>query len=277
MGLLKRIEESINQKPYFSTFCSKYGFNHAGIYILQNNNFILSKSFGLDAETIFKSVSTKDFWEGTLNYKIDNDFWISFSRKEDNLEPFFQFFSKELVDSLNSIFYYIFKTSSKTCIFFIVNEEEEYILPELSEDFTKQLLFLAEEKIDFNVKQLSVTNFSNDEFIPAEINFFELYNFYDEEVKYYPKNIQTLLMESFYEQLYCNIKKLLPAGTEIFPFSNSKIHIVIKKTEDFNKINFTNMLNENLKMYCAKNLPVAVRMYFYTFDSLNSDFFRSEI
>ncbi len=277
MGLLRKIEESVNRKPYFSTFCKKYGFNHAGIYILQNNNFVLSKCFGLDAETIFKSVSTKDFWEGTLNYKIDNDFWISFSRKEDNLEPFFQFFSKDTVDSLNSIYYFIFKTSSVTGIFFTINDEEEYILPEVNENVEKELLYFANETSTFSGPQLIPDNYTDEKYIPAEINFLELYNFYQEELKYYPENIKTLLINSFYEQFYFNIKSLLSSEIQSIPSSDCKINILIPKTDDFNKIEFTRSLNNNLKQYCSRNLTLAVRLYFYTFDSINKDeFFRSK-
>lgn len=262
MGLLKKIEDSVKEKPYFSTFCKKYGFNHAGIYILRNNNFILTKSCGLDAETIFKSVSTKDFWEGTLNLKIDNDFWISFSRREDNLEPFFQFFSKKTVDSLNSIYYYIFKTTNETGIFFIINDEEEYILPELDDGFTKELLYFADDNSFLILKPAEEEDYSDDKFMPAEINFSELYDFYLEQVKYYNEGIQKTLLNCFYEQLYLHVKKLLPENTRIFSNSKCSINILLPKTGILNKITFNNSLNSELKMYCSKNTDIAVRLYF---------------
>lgn len=87
----------------FRSYCKKYHFNHAGLFGVQDGYFLLTKAFGLDAETIVLSQSSTDFWEGTLPQMGK---WFTFNEGEEGINQFYQFFSdatKGKIQQLNFV------------------------------------------------------------------------------------------------------------------------------------------------------------------------------
>lgn len=277
MGLLNKIEEVRSKDPCFSTFCKKYGFLHAGIFTLKDNIFILTKAFGLDEETVFKSVSSKDFWEGSLKYNIDNNFWVSFSRREDNLEPFYQFFSRRIIDELNSIYFFVFKTASSINIFFLLNLENDYYLPEISESFSTDLLFFLEN--DSSIRP-SITNFQkyfNSDYIFASVSYTNLLKYYFNTIlKTYPEEIQKDLLVTFHEEMYSQLKMIIPHSFVLIPYTKEFTHIIIPKIQNITPSQFEQEIISKFKISDPENFPSVINVKFYEFNQIQKDeFFRS--
>lgn len=79
----------------FHSFAEKVGVMRACILVPYGKRFFMQYEHGFDAISIFKSVSSTDFWNGTLP---ENNDWYTFNGVA--LEPFYQLFSKSVVENL---------------------------------------------------------------------------------------------------------------------------------------------------------------------------------
>lgn len=119
MGLLDKIEsgQTKNLSPSFSKtsetslprnsandisffdFITRYSLPHCAIFTKCDNNYIISKSAGFDGDSIISSLSTTDFWEGSIN----KNKWTFFSRSNNSIVTILQFFSKPLKDKIEFV------------------------------------------------------------------------------------------------------------------------------------------------------------------------------
>lgn len=139
MGLLTKITNTATEiKPCFSTFCKKYGFVHAGVFSIVDGMYILTKAFALDAETIFHSVSTPDFWKGSIQ---SSSCWHTFSSRQENLTGFYQFFSNDFKTRLSSVHFITFTFNKVPFVFMSVQLDNEHTipLPEVTPSFLYEL------------------------------------------------------------------------------------------------------------------------------------------
>jgi len=98
-GLLKKAEHILSdEEKMFRILLSKLNVSKAAIFSLDNNIYSINYSTGLQEETISKSVSTKDFWDG-LNLAED-----SFFQTDEELNPFYQLFSEKDKDNLSGLY-----------------------------------------------------------------------------------------------------------------------------------------------------------------------------
>lgn len=100
MGLLeKSISISKDKTVFFSQFVKKYGFNICALLERKDLSFFITQSVGFDCTSLICSVSSSDFWNGTLKEKNK---WYSFTKNE-SLLPFFQLFSFSLKEKISSL------------------------------------------------------------------------------------------------------------------------------------------------------------------------------
>lgn len=93
-----RFNSSIDEPfSFFTTFSEDLGFSKVCILLLENEQYCSFLSYGFHPETFNKSVSTRDFWEGTL----ETSDWISASGEY--AVPFRQLFSDEDNNDINII------------------------------------------------------------------------------------------------------------------------------------------------------------------------------
>lgn|SRR5574344_42576 len=133
MGLLTKITNTDIVKPYFSSICKKYGFIHAGIFSVIDGMYVFAHASGFDADTIARSISTRDFWNGTVP---DSDTWHTFSKTTNSISDFYQFFSDESKDTLSSLSFLKFIANGQTKILCIaLYNDEQFELPQITSDF----------------------------------------------------------------------------------------------------------------------------------------------
>lgn len=120
MGLLTKIRTTAPIKPCFSTFCKKYGFIHAGVFGIVDGMYILIKAAGIDAQSVIHSVSSPDFWNGSVS---KSDVWISYAASDNSLSSFYQLFSKNVKDMLARVHFLHFTFNGKTFFFFTADYE----------------------------------------------------------------------------------------------------------------------------------------------------------
>lgn len=152
IGLLKKII-FLNEKQTldFFDFVHKYQLTLCSIFELENNFFKITNCFGFDSESILQSISTKDFWYGILP---EQNTIYNFSKTDNSLNPFFQFFSENLLDKISQII--IFRNDDKILLFSANNLEIFNDESTIFSDFLKlnifhlDLLYSPFEKVNQN-------------------------------------------------------------------------------------------------------------------------------
>ena len=141
VGLLKRIIR-MNEKNRldFFDYVNKYNLSQCAVLRLNNGVFQISSCYGFDSSSILKSISTVDFWDGLAPKK---DTPQLFSKKDNSIQPLYQFFSEKLIETIDSIILY---RSQDDVILFCSSSSIEELLK--NEDFFTQFCIL--EKYDFD-------------------------------------------------------------------------------------------------------------------------------
>ena len=103
MGLLtmaSNLDEHKSRGLAFSDFIIKHSLKDCAILTKKQNDFLISNSINFDADSIIKSFSTVDFWNGLCNEtkKIYN-----FSKSDNSYTPLLQIFSEEKAEKINTI------------------------------------------------------------------------------------------------------------------------------------------------------------------------------
>lgn len=140
MGLLqKTINLSTKQKISFSQFTKKHNVSLCAVLTKSEQEFLITASKGFDCISIVSSVSSADFWEGTIKEKNK---WYSFTNNAQML-PFYQFFSFDQKDKINSI--HIYFTNENKILLICDNNANSLIE---NQDFISDF-----NLIDFNIKE----------------------------------------------------------------------------------------------------------------------------
>ncbi|MCQ2575480.1 MAG: hypothetical protein MJ162_01975, partial [Treponema sp.] len=118
-----------NSNISFFSFTKKYGLNCCCSFSKKANHFYITNSIGFDGDSILKSYSTDDFWNGAI---LPEDRIITYTQADTNLNSFKQFFSDTLLFDLESLT--ILKTSKNTSLF-VLNISDKVDTTTLATDF----------------------------------------------------------------------------------------------------------------------------------------------
>ena len=79
------------QQISFQQWAEDNGFEHCGIFCERGGLMMLETAYGIDAASVFSSISTKDFWLGSAR----SDTWITLDSESPNFTAFTQFLGSE--------------------------------------------------------------------------------------------------------------------------------------------------------------------------------------
>lgn len=106
-SLLQKMLKYADSKLSFFEFTEKHNLSLCAVFEKCENTFVISASKGIDSLSILNSVSTDDFWKGT----VPQNEWVYFSRENSEINQILQFFSQSLKDSIEEI--YIFASENR--------------------------------------------------------------------------------------------------------------------------------------------------------------------
>lgn len=235
MGLLSRISAGFDtpaeESPLeqaglsFFEFVKKYNFSHCAIFERVNTFYVFSHSYGFDGDTILQSISTSDFWEGT----VEENKWNFFSRDENNLNTVLQFFSMNLKTSLPyvNIFY-----SKEKVLLTAFEGKPEY--DDKLEKISKDFLSLNFENLKTEKTASSGTG------IALNINVKEAASYALGNLNY---EIKSIMEKAYITETFCSLEKLLDNqgsieinGENLFSVSiETKSHLTKETVEAFLK------------------------------------------
>ena len=118
-GLLARAQKSVNSSySTFQQWAKSNGFEHCGVFTLVHGMYVISHAYGIDSQTVANSVSSKDFWSGTLNG--DDDVY-NYSKDDQSFYDFLQFFSFDIKNEICHISFVRFNHADEKAILMVFN------------------------------------------------------------------------------------------------------------------------------------------------------------
>jgi len=242
MGLLeKSLKLSAQGVLSFFDFTQKYSLSYSAILTKKNNSFIITDSYGFDGDTILSSVSTQDFWDGTIAQK--NKFYIF---DEPNiLRPFMQLLSDNLINKIKLIC--IYYTDDKILLIMDENSRPDFANDKLIEDFnlivnegskTPAILNFTKNNDDF----ISLFRLSAEKSVEAYINK----NLKNQEFK-------DVITQSINDAIYNKLRMHFSRPDYIFRYNKCSFNLVIvSKTQipyDLIKKHLEQSLKEIISFY----------------------------
>lgn len=130
-GLLKLAENELENNPsvIFNNAARKLNIKKACILVCNDDYYRLFLSTGFSTDVLSESVSTSDFWDGTLPHSE----WANLSHEEAN--PFLQLFSKDDVSSIARLHIKRFTASDIKYIFMSAEDDQEPAIPDSDLEF----------------------------------------------------------------------------------------------------------------------------------------------
>lgn len=242
VGLLKKsLLLSLNHGLDFFEFAQKYKIPFFAELKKVNDNFVFCNTYGFDGVSILSSVSSKDFWNGTIKEKNK---WYEFSAKRNNLLPFYQFFSFNQKDKINYV-YICYFDDEKILMICETDENESIYCNEIIEDYKKieytrkiDLTDFKRQKSDIITKYTIDFTQTVDDFINRHLSHAS----YSEHFKnVFENQIHLMLLQNFSKPDFLARKKSFVYNALIFskqPLDNELIELHIKKS-------FEEMLDES--------------------------------
>lgn len=233
MGLLSKA--NLLEKPTISNglaFSNLIKNNNLSYLILfqKNNEYSVINSFGLDAKSIQLSLSTQDFWNGLC--PSSNEIY-TFSKSENTIGPFLQFFSSEIIDKLSKIS--LVKLPNEN-IFLVCNSQ-------ISDELKNELLMFDENVLQNELSSLPQT----ENYLNFSLDCTSLQNVYN--------NFYASVVNEIYNRLLCSYFKdiYITKDTNILKFAINKQEcnnpsVLIKHI----LANLTEVLEDNINLITIK-------------------------
>lgn len=241
IGLLQKANLLLSERLTFCDFIKKNNFPNCAILKNKSNFYTIFQSFGFDGDSILRSFSSYDFWQGTLPKQ--NQIY-NFDKNKLNINQFFQFFSENQKEKINSIS--IFKSKNSEILIFI----NENITKKILYDFEKLNLEMnfSEQENKNHLKFILDLNSCVENFIKSKKHN----NLYENDFSNAIKNeIFNRIFQKFSDDFF--IKRESENKINFYSTKKCKIQTEILKKQIFNLVE--NVVEDN-----AKNIILLVRL-----------------
>ena len=136
---------------FFHNFAEEVGLSKACVLMPYKNGYKMFFSVGFDTNSLNKSFSTADFWDGALK----TDDWFCYSNEK--LTPFFQLFSSNDIEDIKHLHIRrLIYADNKTCIFIVAEESTTPILDSETLDMVLPSITECLEKADSVIKSYNI-------------------------------------------------------------------------------------------------------------------------
>lgn len=249
MGLLaKTLSLADSNKIAFKQFTKKYGISLCAVFSKFDNDYVITDSTGFDGISIISSISSADFWNGTIKEKND---WQYYNSNEEML-PFYQLFSFTLKDKITGIAIRCFEDK-----IFMACSTENYSF-EPSQPLNNDLFNLS-----FTAKsKLSIEAFSRnkeDEINKYQFDFSTALNFHIQK-SLRKTEYSDIIFESIAKELVTFLEKCFAAPGIVSRISKNTINIVYSNSS---KVPFE-LLKTHLLKECYSILDEESKLLTFT-------------
>lgn len=275
MGLLSKAQNTSQENTgiesnTFSALCISNNYFHAGLFTCTENVFILTKAYGIDFKSVMLSLSTKSFWTGSI--PLENK-WFTFSLHNNNLNDFYQFFNKDIRQSIKAIhFYRTTNIENKSIVFFCAEYENENINPLLDENIKDKLQLFERFKNNEteNLKKISLMNNKNKYLYKTNLK--DATQKLIETAKFPVQNLVPVIFSTIEEELTEILHKF--SDQNIFIKNEDFIYSIIvfteeKYNEEFLKNHFYNFIKNIFTKECHDYISATCSLLDFTLTADN--------
>ena len=241
-GLLARATATTN-KTYssFQEWAKSNGFSHCGIFSIVHGMMVITQAFGLDSQTVANSVSSRDFWKGILSTKAV----LNYSKKDNELYNFLQFFSFDLKSSIQHISLLKIKNNSDFSVLMVYNTDSEKEI-NLTESIENSLKYNSNTKFDssnFN-KQLS-------SYFLYKLSFEQLIKTSIKSIQLPEANITNAAIKCISEEVFYLVKCAFPSPNKVSLGLSNTINLALN-----NKIADESLMQNHISLLLKEILNV---------------------
>ena len=241
-GLLARATATTN-KTYssFQEWAKSNGFSHCGIFSIVHGMMVITQAFGLHSQTVANSVSSRDFWKGILSTKAV----LNYSKKDNELYNFLQFFSFDLKSSIQHISLLKIKNNSDFSVLMVYNTDSEKEI-NLTESIENSLKYNSNTKFDssnFN-KQLS-------SYFLYKLSFEQLIKTSIKSIQLPEANITNAAIKCISEEVFYLVKCAFPSPNEVALGLSNTINLALN-----NKIADESLMQNHISLLLKEILNV---------------------
>lgn len=234
--LKKYVRESAVKRLDFYEFTKKYNLKICAILEAYKNNIVVSNCVGFDGITIISTLSTIDFWTGTIPSRNQ---WYKFSTSDNTIAPFYQFLSFNLKEKIENI--YIYYTDSDKILLLCSDTEidltdDKYLLDDFTHLVESEDKEIDNTKIEIDVDS-TITKYSLE--IEKAVKTFLALNLTNLEFLDYFKKI-------FYNAIFYELNNFLNRHYYIYHTEEVKFNFISLIKTDISDSLFIEHLKKNL-------------------------------
>ena len=219
-GLLKKAQEA--SRLTFQQWAEDKGIEHCGVFCEQGGLMMLKLAYGIDAPSVFSSISTKDFWTGSIR----SNNWVTLDRDSPNFTAFTQFLSPEARRNVRTFRILKVTDQDKLNIFFAYSDKPAGLL-RASAEFSAELLSVMKSHAAYLIETPtceSVKGLTQDH--KARLCLISTKRALDETTKNIEVSeltIQKILTTTIFEEIFFRTKKLFASPGAIYSEDSAEI------------------------------------------------------
>lgn len=228
-GLMARAESASIQT--FQQWAKQNGFEHCGVFRSHNGLMLLECANEIDAQSVFSSISTQDFWNGSVH----SDTWVTLDRESPNFSAFTQFLGTEAKSKVKAFRIFKFNDGGEPIVFFQYSYQPAGFL-NTKETFKQELLevlrrhkqsLMSEPKYEM-VEKISEQGSVRLFLISTKRAFEEAI----QKIEVCESTLLKILINTIFEELFYKTKKLFQTPAMIYSIDPDEIKVAALVNSD---------------------------------------------
>lgn len=221
-GLMAKAEDA--SVLSFQQWAKQNGFERCGVFRSKNGLMLLECANGMDAQSVFSSISTQDFWNGSVH----SDTWITLDRESPNFSAFTQFLGQDARANVKAFRILKIMDGQELIVFFQYSYKPAGFL-NVKESFKQELLevlrchrqSLLSEPTHELVKRLSDKGNARLFLISTKRALEET----TEKIEVCETTLLKVLVNTVFEELFYKTKKLFAAPAILYSLDPDEIKV----------------------------------------------------
>ncbi len=213
-----------SSKTNFQQWAEDNGFEHCGVFCERGGLMMLECAYGIDAQSVFSSISTKDFWLGSAR----SDTWITLDSESPTFTAFTQFLGAEARSKAKAFKMLKIYDGEDLMVFFEYSYKPAGLLRR-SEDFSQEIKALMKNRdkillakpTERDAALLSGQNKARLCLISTKRALEET----TKNIEVSELTIQKILLNTIFEEIFYKTKKLFASPGVIYSEDSTEIKV----------------------------------------------------
>ncbi|MBQ0163288.1 MAG: hypothetical protein KBS84_09050 [Treponema sp.] len=237
-GLLARASKSTG-KTYssFQEWAKGNGLEHCGIFSCIRGMMVITHAYGIDAQTVASSVSSKDFWKGTLK---DGEDIINYSKDDQDFYNFLQFFSFEMKNNVSHITFVKLKGDDLSVLMIYNMNADKKI--NITENAVSNIP-LENKYINYEFTQNNSKDIKQHEYELLTVNLSETVSSSVKTIQLPEASIEQAVIECVYNEIFDLLKTAFPAPNFVSYRDDAIVKIALVYNENLDDLLLQSHIN----------------------------------